>query len=98
MTTAERSIRTVASALSGTILGVALGFYAPVSVALLLSQHPFHSGNYGGWILGLMAALAVAGGLVLGALAWGDRWPRGLRVARWMALLFACWQLYLVMT
>jgi len=88
----------VLSTLSGIVVGVTAGFYGPFLLAAMQDQNPFHVGSYGDWIISLMIALPVIGGASLAVLAWRNRWPIGLRVLRWLALVIICWQLFLIIT
>lgn len=78
-----------ASALSGIVLGFLIAFWGPVLVGLLRGEDPIHQSAYSRWIDALSIALPIIFATILALLSWHGRWPIGLRIIRWLALVAA---------
>src|SRR6266850_6852921 len=96
MTLVRRMLSTICSFASGAVVGFVAGFYIPVVVAITRNQDPIHRGHYFDWneILIIVGPILIGG--ILAAVAWYQR-LRTLRMAvHCFALIYVCWQLWLM--
>lgn len=96
MTLARKVLSAVCSFASGAVVGFVVGFYAPVVVALIRGEDPIHRGHYFDWIeISIVVGPILIGG-IFAALAWYQRLRRLRMAVHCFALIYACWQLWLM--
>jgi hypothetical protein len=84
-------------AASGVVLGLVLGLYGPIMLAVIRGDDPIHRGHYATWIEILSIAGPIMIGATFGALGWNNRLTRVRYAVHFLALLAIGWQVVLML-
>ncbi len=77
---------------AGMLLGLYAAVWGPIACAYFRNESVFHQGHYADWVFGLLPALPILGGGLMGALAYRGVWRRAVDSLIWTAgIVTAMW-------
>ncbi len=91
-------LRIAASVAAGMVIGLYAAVWGPVSLGRFVGVDAIHSDPYVWLMLVLLVAFPLGGGIVLGRLASMGAYPGVLRLARWLALIGVCYEVFRLAT